>query len=336
MQIDWGIASAYIKGVRQEVNLFCARLCYSCKPIVLAYSRQNEESFLDALQKTFFLIGGVPKKIIFDNAKVAVKEGFGHHAVKQAGYSMLSAHYAFEAVFCNAGEGHEKGLVEGLVGLTRRRMMVPLPRVENLEELNAILHERCEAYCKHRISSRPDSVEAMYETEKTMLLPLPKYPLDVAKHINTRVDAISTVRFQNNKYSVPVASARQQVAIKASPERIEIYKQGKIIAEHTRLYGRCEQSLKLAHYLPLLEKRWRAALDAAPVKQNLSEEAFEELRRNYGNQKKMKEILYREAGLPVQEKTVEESQHPEVTINDPVEIRGVDLQMYDDLASGWQ
>lgn len=335
MQIDWGVAAVYIKGIRREVNLFCARLCYSCKPIVLAYSRQNEESFLDALQKTFFKIGGVPKKIIFDNAKVAVKEGFGHHAVKQAGYSMLSAHYAFEAVFCNAGEGHEKGLVEGLVGLARRSMMVPLPRVENLEELNTILNERCDAYSKLRIANKPETVEAMYATEKSMLMPLPKYSIDVAKHMNARVDAVSTVRFQGNKYSVPVAYAGRQVAIKASPEIVEIFLRGEKIAQHTRLFGRNEQALKLAHYLPLLEKRWRAVLDAAPVRQNLSKEALEDLKANYGNQKRIREILYREAGHPLQEKIDDESTQSEIIINDPVNVRVVDLQMYDNLASNW-
>lgn len=333
MQIDWGVASVYIQGIRQEVNLFCARLCYSCKPIVLAYRRQNEESFLDALQKTFMKIGGVPKKVIFDNAKVAVREGFGFHAVKQKGYSVLSAHYAFEAAFCNAGEGHEKGLVEGLVGLSRRSMLTPLPKVNDIEELNAILDKRCEAYSEHRIANRSATVGAMFETERSFLRPLPKYPLEVAKHINVRVDAVSTVRFQGNKYSVPTAFAGRQVAIKASPETIEVYQQGEKIAQHTRLYGRDEQSLQLAHYLPLLEKRWRAALDAAPVKQNLSREAFEALKENYGNCVKMKEILYREAGLPLAGQADADTQQAEKAITDPVKVRTVDLHVYDSLAS---
>ena len=53
MQIDWGEATVYIGGNKMVVNLFCARLCYSDAPIVLAYRRQNEESFLDALVKVF-------------------------------------------------------------------------------------------------------------------------------------------------------------------------------------------------------------------------------------------------------------------------------------------
>jgi transposase len=43
------------------------------------------------------------------------------------------------------GEGHEKGLIENLVGYARRIFLVPLPNVASFEELNAVLAERCQA-----------------------------------------------------------------------------------------------------------------------------------------------------------------------------------------------
>ena len=84
MQIDLGEATVYLNGIKTKVNLFCARLCYSDAPMVTAYRRQNEESFLDALVQVFRYLEGVPKRVIFDNAKIAVKDGFGSHACKQA------------------------------------------------------------------------------------------------------------------------------------------------------------------------------------------------------------------------------------------------------------
>ena len=83
------------------------RLCYSGAPLVLGYRRQNEESFLNALVRVFQYFGGVPRCVIFDNGKVAVKDGFGAHARKQAGYAALAAHYGFEAVFCNPASENE-------------------------------------------------------------------------------------------------------------------------------------------------------------------------------------------------------------------------------------
>jgi transposase len=41
--------------------------------------------------------------------------------------------------FCNPAKGNEKGLVENLVGFIRRSVLVPLPRVKDIDELNQIL-----------------------------------------------------------------------------------------------------------------------------------------------------------------------------------------------------
>lgn len=57
--------------------------------------------------------------MIFDNARVAVKSGFGAHAAAQDDYSKLAAHYGFQPVFCNPASGNEKGLVENLVSCDR-------------------------------------------------------------------------------------------------------------------------------------------------------------------------------------------------------------------------
>lgn len=158
IQIDRGEATVDLNGEKTVVNLFCARLCYSCRPVVLAYSRQNEESFLDAFVNIFNILGGATARVIFDNGKVAVKEGFGAHARMQEGYSALSAHYGFDAVFCNPAEGHEKGLVEGLVGWARRNICVPVPKVEDMQELNYELLERCLKYEKHKIRGKKATV----------------------------------------------------------------------------------------------------------------------------------------------------------------------------------
>ena len=132
MQIDWGEATIYLKEVKTKVNLFCARLCFSCSMFVMEFMHQNEESFLEGQQKAFEYFGGIPHKVIFDNAKVALKEGFGKHAVMQNDHKAISAHYAFNALSCNVASCNAKGLVENLVGFSRRNLIVPVPHLANL------------------------------------------------------------------------------------------------------------------------------------------------------------------------------------------------------------
>lgn len=71
----------------------------------------------------FDFFGGIPRRLIFDNAKVAVKEGFGLYAKPQNKYLSFSTHYAFDLDFCNPAKGNEKGLVENLVGYSRRTFL---------------------------------------------------------------------------------------------------------------------------------------------------------------------------------------------------------------------
>ena len=83
------------------MHIFCGRLFYSCDIFVQAYKAQNQETFLEAQQLMFDSFGGVPRKVIFDNAEVVVKEGFGLYAKPQDKYLSFSAHYAFSPGFCN-------------------------------------------------------------------------------------------------------------------------------------------------------------------------------------------------------------------------------------------
>ena len=328
IQVDWGFVKIILKGIETLICIFCARLCYSCKSFALAYRRSNEESFLEAFTIIFEKIGGVPKRIIFDNAKVAVKEGFGRFAVMQNDFELLCAHYACTASFCNVRQGHEKGLVENLVYLIERQVFTPIQEFENMDQVNEHIERVLGAYnSAHKIRGKPDTIDAMFETEKSMMTPLPEQKLDVARRINVRVNKISTVYYDTNQYSVPAGNRGHSVAIKAYPEKIEIYYKGKIISEHNRLFGKHEISARLRDYLPLLETRPRSVLNALPVRQNLSNEAFDELKANIDNSDKVIEILYREAGLPYENKNINKQDEP--MINDAYCIDEVDLTKYD-------
>ena len=323
MQVDWGEATVYLANEKVIINIFCARLCYSCRPFVIAYHKQNEESFLDAFVRIFEELGGVPSRVIFDNGRVAVKDGFGKYAKMQMGYTQLSAHYSFKAVFCNPAEGHEKGLVEGLVGWARRNMLVPVPKINDIAELNELLAKRCANYHAHTIKGKPATVGEMYITDCSSLQPLPGFKFEVAKSSNVRVNTFSTVKFKTNNYSVPVQYTGQTVGVKGYPETVEIYYKGELIATHNRSFGRNQSVYHLEHYLPLLDVRKRAILDAAPVKQNVPPEVLAELRKNRGDYSRMVEILH---------EFVDSNKAP--TIKDPVKVISVDLSQYDRLGLG--
>ena len=101
----------------------------------------------------------------------------------------------------------EKGGAEGLIGFARRNFLVPLPSVEDFEELNQLLAQRCEQYGSHRIGGREDdrTVDERFEAERGSLLPLPDQPFENFKPVRVKVDAYQTARVDHNRYSVPRA-----------------------------------------------------------------------------------------------------------------------------------
>lgn len=291
IQIDWGEATVYMNGEKVKVNLFCARMCHSCAPYVIAYYRQNLESFLDAIIHTFQYFGGVPRRLIFDNARVAVKSGFGAHAAAQDDYKQLSAHYGFEPVFCNPSSGNEKGLVENLVGYIRRNVCVPLPRVKDLDELNGKLLEKCTQYLEHQVEGRPNKVGVMLAEDRKCLQPMPRYVPDVSKKLYPVVSRYSTVTVETNRYSVPCCYCGKQAVVKAFPNHIEVWIGNKLVARHERLFGRREEHLDLQHYLPILAQRGRAIRYARPVQSTVPAEFLNWLDGQDLKAKQMVELL---------------------------------------------
>jgi len=273
VQIDWGEATVYIDGQKTKVHTFCGRLCHSCDIFVQIYKAANEESFLEAQQLMFDFFGGIPRRLIFDNAKVAVKEGFGIYAKPQNKYLSFSAHYAFDLDFCNPGSGNEKGLVENLVGYSRRNFLVPVPRVADIEELNRKLWNDCLNYRRnHKVESRQHPVSVLYQEEVKMLKIIPMYRYDTSKTTIAKVDDFSTVRYEKNNYSVPTRYLRKNVTVKGYANNIRILYEGSEIAAYSRQYSPGNTQYRLEHYIELLERKPRSVSNARPVKETLTNE----------------------------------------------------------------
>ena len=152
-------------------------------------------------------------------------------------FDQFRAYYNFEPRFCNRGAGHEKGGVEGLVGFSRRNYMVPVPEAEDLEALNEKLLQECLAYGDHTISGRQDSVNELFEAEKSHLVSLPETPFSNVDSVCTKADKFATVLIDKNRYSVPTDYAHFKVSVVMDIGHVEVFYRNQKIACHKRLYG---------------------------------------------------------------------------------------------------
>src|SRR5512135_1536999 len=130
-QVDFGEAEILLDGRAAKVALFVMTLPYS-----------------DAIYvRAFAFFGGVPRRISYDNSKIAVVRitGGRDRQVTDA-FLVLKSHHLFESHFCLVWRPNEKGHVETLIGYARRSFLVPVPVLhDGLEGLNARLEAACRA-----------------------------------------------------------------------------------------------------------------------------------------------------------------------------------------------
>jgi transposase len=287
-QFDWGEADILLQGKPTRIYLFCMQLSVSRKRFVRAYAHEKQESFLDGFVHAFEYFGGVPARGMYDNLKTAViKVMKGRERLEQETFQALQAHYLFRAEFCNVRSGNEKGQVESLVGKVRRNALVPLPHVQNFEELNTLLLDWCDKTAAHeRVPYMNTTVQEEWVQEKKALHPLPAYRFEGCKLVECQVSKISTITFETNQYSVPCQYTDKKLLIKAFVHRVVIVDGHQVIAEHTRSYDRKQIHLQLDHYLEALLKKPRAIGDArvmqtSEVPQELRD-FHQQMRHRYG------------------------------------------------------
>ncbi len=266
-QMDWGEAWVELAGQRVKVQLFVMRLNYSRRVFVKAYPTQNQVAFFDGHVSAFAYFQGVPRRITYDNAKVAVAKILGGgNRQEQEHFVAFRSHYLFESHFCTPGQAHEKGGVEQEVGFVRRNFLVPIPKIASWEALNEHLLAACLADDRRQVSGQALTIGAAWEQERSWLRPLPAEPFPCYTTTPVALKPYSQVIFDHNHYSVPSRRVQAKLVVKGYATHIEILDDTGVIARHPRCYEKGREILNPLHYLPLLTQRPGAFVHAKPIR----------------------------------------------------------------------
>ena len=195
-QFDWSEDWAILGGERTKLQVANTKLSHSRAFIVRAYPLQTHEMLFDAMTQAFRVLGGVPRRGIFDNMKTAVDRiGSGKARQVNARFAAMASHYLFEPEFCNPASGWEKGQIEKNVQDARRRLWQPLPNFPDLGGLNAWLEERCIAQWAQIVHGNlPGSVADAHAGEVQSLMALGR-PIDGCVEQTKRVTPTCLVNF---------------------------------------------------------------------------------------------------------------------------------------------
>ena len=276
-QVDFGEATVEVGGRREKAAFFCLILPHSDVWFVNAYPRETTEAFLDGHVSAFAFLGGVPRSILYDNTTLALARILGDGTRRRTrAFTHLQSHHLFRDRFGRPGKGNDKGKVEALVKTARRKFMVPIPKVPELD----VLYKRLQTRCLERLDALEQGEKAVaLFADLDALRALPAAPFEACEHVPGQVSSTALVRYRSVDYSAPAVHPHKKVTVKGYVDRVEIALRAGIVARHRRSWVRGDVVYDPLHYLSLLERKPGAPDQAAPLRGWKLDDAFEVLRR---------------------------------------------------------
>ena len=270
-QFDWSEDWAILGGERTKLQVAHFKLSHSRAFSLRAYPQQTHEMLFDAHNHAFRVLGGVPRRGIYDNMRTAVdKIGRGKERQVNARFSAMVSHFLFEAEFCNPASGWEKGQIEKNVQDARHRLWQPMPDFPSLAALNGWLETRCrELWAQTLHGSQPGAIVDVWADEVGRLMPLSR-PFDGFVEYAKRVSPTCLVHLDRNRYSVPASFANRPVSLRVYSERIVVVAEGQIVCEHRRVFARSHERKSTTtvydwrHYLAVIQRKPGALRNGAP------------------------------------------------------------------------
>ncbi len=281
-QMDWGFAKVLLRGRAEpiQVAIFVMTLPYSGVVFCQVFHRECTESFQEGHRRAFEFFGGVPRRISYDNSKVAVAKILGSRDRKLTReFLRLQSHYLFAEHFCLVRRPNEKGHVERLVEYARSNFLVPVPVVDSLEELNQQLLQQCLADQENQSRGKSANKRLLLVEERSAFLALPPRAFEARRITQAAASSQSLVRFDRNSYSVPTKYAHRKVTVVATVDEVRFVFTDKLIAAHPRCWGKEQFFYQPIHYLSLLERKPGGFDFAKPVEHWQLPASFGVLRR---------------------------------------------------------
>lgn len=237
-QADFGEADFAVVGARRRMSFFVLSFPFSNMGFAQVFPSENAECVCQALKQIFEYVGGVPTRIVFDNAA-----GVGRRVCDEVRttetFAAFAAHYGFAFSFCNPYSGHEKGNVEKKVGYIRDNLFVPLPQIASADAFNARLLDRSMALSDKAHWIKGENELQLFVEDRFAMMGLPPAPFSVVRYEVRKADRLGKVRVGGpHLYSADPSLAGRELVCGIGATTVTIAtRDGAVVAEHRRAYG---------------------------------------------------------------------------------------------------
>jgi len=249
MLFDWSEYSVNLGGIITKVYVHLTILGNSRYKVFNASLSVKQSDVFDALEESFYEIGGTCDRLQVDNARVFVDNASVNEFKWNKRFLNFCGYYGVKPTRSLPGHPWSKGKVEN-----------PFDYLENHFITNMIFHS-FEDFCKKLKKFQEDvnnrnhsklskSPYEAYLKEQENLLELPQDRYIGIKEEFRKVTRDCLISYNGNRYSVPHIYAGNEVWVKIyKGAYLRVYsKVNKLIAEHKLVSGKGEVIIDKSHY----------------------------------------------------------------------------------------
>jgi transposase len=205
-QVDFGRGAPVVgvDGKRRSTWVFRIVLSHSRKAYAEAVFRQSTDDFLRCLENAFAHFGGVPKTLVIDNLRAAVKQADWFDPELCPKMRSFAEHYGTVVLPTRPRTPRHKGKIESGVKYVKGNSLKGRAFISLTEENQHLLEwEAKVADLRIHGTTRQQVIKVFTEIEKSKLLPLPASRFALFDEALRRVHRDGHVQVREAYYSVP-------------------------------------------------------------------------------------------------------------------------------------
>ncbi|MGO2745336.1 IS21 family transposase [Microbacterium sp.] len=177
-------------------------------------------------------IGAVPRRFIWDN-----EPGIGRGPRRAEGVASFMGTLAARLVLLPPRDPESKGIVERRNGWFETSFM-PGRTFTSPTDFNEQFTDWLELANARAVRTLKASPVQRIDTDRAAMLPLPPVPLHLGWRNRVRLGRDYYVRVDTNDYSVDPRAVGRLVDVSADLDRVRVRTDGRLVAEHARVWAR--------------------------------------------------------------------------------------------------
>jgi len=254
LQVDFGYVGRLfdpVTGRLRAAYVFVATLSYSRHQYAELVFDQTTPTWLALHERAFAYFGGVPRRVVPDNLKPAVKQALVIDPVLAEPYRRLAVHYGFLISPTLPGQPRHKGKVESGVYYVQRNFMAAR-QFADIQSANAHLATwvREVAGTRDHGTTHQPPLHRFHTYEQAALQPRPVEPFTLCEIKPVKVHSDCHVTIARSFYSVPYRYIGRTLDAHISQRVVELFDGVELVATHPRCRQPGEWQTRLEDYPP--------------------------------------------------------------------------------------